>query len=59
MEKRTLFLVVCFCLGVGISVSVIWYVIKIFKQKENKNIMDTAAGNITVIFVKYNYIQRV
>ena len=55
MEKRTLFLVVCFCVGVAISVSVIWYVITICKEKQNKNIVDSASGNIMLLLVNYNY----
>ena len=50
----------CFCIGVGISVSVIWYVIKLCKEQNDKNAQNeqNAAGNIILLFLSYNCTQR-
>ena len=52
MENRTVFGTVCFCIGVGIIVLVIWNAINIYNEKQNKNIIDTTTGNITLLLGK-------
>ena len=44
MEKRTIFIILTSCIGVGISVSVIWYLIKVCNKKEIENTIENPSG---------------
>ena len=47
MDKRTVFIILISCVGVGIGVSVIWYLIKVCNQKNIEHDIEQPSGKLS------------